>query len=395
MPHPSRMTQQVLIAHQVASPTLVRTDPSRLFKRLCRWLACLLVLGTGVCWCNQSAAAEVITVAGMGQEIFTGDGGPALEAGVGNPFGVVMGPDGALYICEVGNHVVRRLDLKTGIVTTVAGTGEKGYSGDGGPATKAQLNEPYEIRFTRNGDMYFVEMINAVVRKVDAKTGIISTVAGTGEHGFSGDGGPGVQAQMNRPHSIVFDREERMYICDIGNHRIRSLDLQTGIINTYAGTGQRAQTPDGAAVATAPLNGPRALDYDGQDGLILALREGNALYRIDLKTGTLTHLAGTGEKGYSLQAPALEAKLSGPKGVAIDQFGDIYMADTESHTVRVYRAKSKTVETVVGDGKKGDGPDGDPFKCRLARPHGVCVDAAGNVYIGDSENHRVRLWKRD
>lgn len=340
------------------------------------------------------SASEVQTIAGMGKDQYSGDGGTATQAGVGNPFGVVIGPDGALYICEVSNHVVRRLDLQTGILTTVAGTGEKGYAGDGGIATKAQLNEPYEVRFAKNGDMYFVEMQNAVVRKVDAQSGVISTIAGTGEHGFSGDGGPAIQAKLNRPHSIAFDSREALYICDIGNHRVRRVSLETGMIETFAGTGEKQKTPDGAGVAGTPLNGPRALDFDANsNSLYLALREGNALYRIDLNTNTLHHLAGTGKKGYSVKSTAQQAELSGPKGVAIDRAGNLYFADTESHTIRVYRPEAKIVETIVGDGKVGDGPDGDPLHCRLARPHGICVDTAGNVYIGDSENHRVRVWK--
>lgn len=340
-------------------------------------------------------AADVITVAGTGQNEYSGDGKLATLAGVGGPFGVVIGPDGALYVCEISNHVIRRIDLKSGLLTTVAGTGAKGYSGDGGLARDAELNEPYEVRFTRNGDMYFVEMMNAIVRKVDAKTGIISSVAGNGEHGFSGDHGPATEAKLNRPHSITFDANEKLYICDIGNHRIRRVDLATGQIETFAGTGKKLKTPDGASVNGVPLNGPRALDFDGKHSLVLALREGNALYRIALKQGTIHHLAGTGQKGYSQSASAKRAKLSGPKGVAIASNGDIYFADTESHTIRVYRTKTKVIETVVGNGERGDGPDGDPFHTRLSRPHGICIDASGNVYIGDSSNHKVRMLQAE
>lgn len=370
--------------------------PSLLNQSL-RYTLPFIILGSYfvICLTSGSYAGEVINVAGTGQDEYHGDGQLAHTAAVGNPFGVVIGPDDALYICEVSNHVIRRVDRNTGGISTIAGTGEKGYSGDGGPARSAKLNEPYEVRFTRNGDMYFVEMKNAIVRKVAADTGVISTVAGTGEHGFSGDGGPATKAKMNRPHSIAFDQDENLYICDIGNHRIRKVDLQTGMISTFSGTGEKKKTPDGAAVAGSPLNGPRALDFDGNQSFVLALREGNALYRIDLKSQTIHHLAGTGRKGYEQRAPAKKANLSGPKGVAIDHAGNIYMADTESHTVRVYRPEQKVIETVLGDGKKGDGPIEQPLKCRLARPHGVCVDAAGNLYVGDSENHRVRVLKFD
>jgi DNA-binding beta-propeller fold protein YncE len=240
--------------------------------------------------------------------------------------------------------------------------------------------------------MFFVEMRNQLVRRVDAKTGIISTVAGTGAKGFSGDGGPAVKATMNSPHSIALDASGNLYICDIGNHRIRRVDLKTGRILTFAGTGEKKRTPDGAPLAGTPLNGPRALDFDGRANLFLALREGNAVYRIDLKTKTLHHLAGTGKKGFSGHgADAKNALLSGPKGIAVGPDGDVYLADTESHTIRVIRRKTGFIETLVGNGRRGDGPDGAPLDCRLARPHGVFVDKRGAVYIGDSSNNRVRM----
>lgn len=343
---------------------------------------------------SQLSAAEVITVAGTGENKHFGDGGLAPKAGVGGPFGVVIGPDGALYICETTTHVVRRVDPKTNIITTVAGTGVNGYSGDDGPATKAKLNEPYEVRFDSAGNMFFVEMKNHIVRRVDTKTGIISTVAGTGKQGFSGDDGDASQATFHRPHSIVLGDAPYLYICDIGNHRIRRVNLESGTLSKFAGTGKKAKTPDGASISGTPLSGPRALDYDGKGSLYLALREGNAVFRMDLKASTLHHLAGTGKNGYRGDGgPAAKADLAGPKGIALAPNGDIYLADTESHTIRVIRKKTGIIETVVGDGKVGDGPDGDPLKCRLNRPHGVFVDKDFNVYIGDSNNHKVRVLK--
>ncbi len=341
---------------------------------------------------TQFAGPAVTTVAGNGRNEHTGDGGPAVEAGVGGPFGVAVGPDGALYVCETTTHVVRRIDRETGRATTFAGTGEKGYDGDGGPATKAKLNEPYEVRFDAEGHVYFVEMRNHVVRRVDAKTGVISTVAGTGQPGFSGDGGPATEATMKVPHSIEIVGRD-LYVCDIGNHRVRRVDLDAGRISTFVGTGKKATTPDGAKLAGTPVNGPRALAYDAKRGdLWLALREGNALYRIDLADETIHHVAGTGKKGYAGDGgPAKTALLSGPKGAAVDpRNGDVYLADTESHTIRVVRLETGIVETVVGNGKKGNGPEGDPLGCRLDRPHGVFVDEDGTVYVGDSNNHVVR-----
>lgn len=349
-----------------------------------------LVLGNE----REPEAGVVTTVAGNGKDVPGSADGHALNTPSSQPFGISYGPDGALYVCEVGSHLIRRIDLSSGEAKTVAGTGKKGYSGDGGPANQAQLNEPYEVRFDKQGNMLFVEMQNHVVRKVDQKTGIISTIAGTGVAGFSGDGGPADEAQMNQPHSIVLDDRDRLFICDIRNHRIRMVDPETGVISTFAGTGDKTQTPDGASFDGTPLNGPRALDFDGDHSLFLALREGNAIFRMDLKSRTYHHLAGTGKSGYSGDGqPGRNAQLAGPKGVSLSKSGDLYFADTESHTVRVLRARTGIVETVIGDGKPGDGPDGQARKCRLNRPHGVYVSPDGWLYVGDSNNHRVRRIK--
>jgi sugar lactone lactonase YvrE len=165
--------------------------------------------------------------------------------------------------------------------------------------------------------MYFAEMQNHVVRRVDAKTRIITTVAGTGSPGFAGDGGPAAQAQLRQPHSIAFDPQGRLMICDIGNLRIRRVNLQTGTIETWAGTGEKKPTPDGSPIAGTPLNGPRAIALDPDGHLYLALREGNAIYRIDPRAGRIYHVAGTGETGHSgAGGPAKLARLAGPKGVA-------------------------------------------------------------------------------
>ena len=343
----------------------------------------------------SSAAGPTVTIAGTGTPGFSGDGGRGDQGQVNNPYGLAMGPDAALYICDIDNHAIRRLDMKTRKLTTVAGTlGKRGYAGEGGPARKAELNQPYEIRFDRAGNMFFVEMPNHVIRRVDRKSGIITTVAGTGQAGFSGDGGPGVKAQMRQPHSIAFDPQGRMLICDIGNHRVRRLDLKTGVIETWLGTGEKTATPDGAPLAGTAVNGPRAIDLDPQGNLYLALREGNAVYKVDVAAARFRHLAGTGEKGYDGDGgDARKAQLNGPKGIAWSPDGGAYIADTESHTIRRIDLKNGIITTVVGTGQRGSGPDGDPLHCQTARPHGIFVDRKGVIYVADSEAHRIRMLK--
>lgn len=321
-----------------------------------------------------------------------GTGSPGQsDREINNPYGLVIGPDRALYFCDLDNQRIRRLDFKTRRTTTVAGNGQKAYRGDGGLATDASLSMPHEIQFDSARNLYIAERDNHVVRKVDAKTGVISTFAGTGVPGFSGDGGPSTQAQLRQPHSIALDRKGRLLICDIGNHRIRQVDVSSGTIETYGGTGERLPTPDGAPVKGTPLNGPRTLAFDREGNLYLALREGNAIYRVAAKTMTIHHLAGTGEQGYSGDGgPARLAKLAGPKGLAYAG-GKLYVADTENHVVRLIELRTGLITTVLGTGQRGDGPEADPLRCALSRPHGVLADAAGVLYVADSEAHRIRV----
>jgi sugar lactone lactonase YvrE len=211
--------------------------------------------------------------------------------------------------------------------------------------------------------------------------------------GFSGDGGPAREAQLRQPHSIAIGPDGRLLICDVGNHRIRAVNLSSGTIETIGGTGERLPTPDGARLKGTPLNGPRTMVMDRDGTIYLALREGNALYRIAPSTGTLHHLAGTGEQGYSGDGgPARQAKLAGPKGLALAG-RSLYLADTESHTIRRVDLATGTITTVLGTGARGDGPDGDPLQCKLARPHGVFAAPDHMLYVGDSEAHRIRVLR--
>lgn len=344
------------------------------------------------------SGATVTTLVGTGAAGFS-------DIQINNPYGMAIGPDGALYFCDLGNQRIRRLDLVTKKMTTVAGTGQRGYTGDGGPATQATLAAPHEIVFDKNGDLYIAERDNHVIRKIDMKTGVISTVAGTGKAGFSGDGGSGTTAVLNQPHSIFLDRDGTLLICDIGNHRIRRLYLDTGIIEAWAGTGETKPTPDGSPVVGTPVTGPRTFIVSPQGDLYLALREGNAILRIDVRTKTYTRIAGTGELGFAGDGgPAFSAKfggsatgaaarLAGPKGLAYGPDDSLYIADTESHAIRKIDLKTGIITTVLGTGEIGDGPeDSDPTKYKLNRPHGVLF-ANGVLYVADSEAHRILILK--
>jgi streptogramin lyase len=341
------------------------------------------------------SAAEIRTFAGNGSQGFSGDGGPATAAQIDNPFGLVRGPDGALYFCEYTGQRIRKV-TRDGVIHTVAGSGKKGYSGDGGPALQATFNLPHEIRFDQAGNFYIADMTNHAVRRVDARTGVITTFAGTGQPGYSGDGGPASAAQLKQPHSIQFDPSgEHLFICDIGNNVIRRVEMKTGTISTFAGVGKPGDTPEGSPLAGTPLKGPRSMDFDAKGDLWLVTREGNQVLRLDMKASVWHLMAGTGKKGFTGNGgPAREATLSGPKGIALDDEGNAWLVDTESHSIRMIEAKTGKLLLMVGTGEKGNGPDGDPLQCKMARPHGVFVDKDGAVYIGDSEAHSVRVLRR-
>ena len=277
-----------------------------------------------------------------------------------NPYGLTTGPDGALYICEIDAHAVTRLDLKTREKTTLA-----------------PFQQPYEIRFDRDGNIFVDDMPAHVVQRIDAKTKAVTTIAGTGTAGFSGDGGPGSKAELKQPHSIAFDRTGGLLICDIGNKRIRRLDLKTGNIGSFG----------------EPMNGPRAIGFDASGNMYVVLREGNAVFRIASGSSKMMPFAGTGEKGYSGDnGPALSARFNGPKGIACAPDGSVYIADTENHVIRRVDAQG-VITTGLGTGERGDGPDGDPLHCKLSRPHGIFVASDGTVYVGDSESNKVRMLR--
>ena len=338
-------------------------------------------------------AATVTTLIGTGMPGYS-------QVQVNNPYGMTIGPDGALYWCDLDNQRVRRMDLATKKVTDIAGNGKKGYSGDGGPATEASLAAPHELVFDAKGDLYFAERDNNVVRKLDMKTGVISTVAGTGMAGYSGDGGPGAKAQLRQPHCVIRDRDGNLLICDLMNHRIRKLHLDTGIIETYGGTGEGKPTPDDSPLTGTPLNGPRTMVLSADGDLYLALREGNAILRLGGKTKTWHRIAGTGQTGYTGDGgPALQAKfggslarLAGPKGLTLAPNNTLIVADTESHAIRRIDLKTGIITTILGTGMLGDGPETDPLQCKLNRPHAVLF-ANGVLYVADSEAHRIRVLK--
>ena len=336
-------------------------------------------------------AGKIETLAGTGTSGFAGDGGPASRAVLGEPFMCDFDSGGNLYVSDGRNHTVRRVDRDTGTITTVAGTGSEGYAGDGGPATQATFNQLYSLQVDTNGDIYIVDRLNFVIRKVDGATGLIATVAGTGEAGYGGDDGPGTRAQFREPNDCFLDRRGGLLIADIQDQRIRRLDLSTGIITTFAGNGEKERGGDGLPATQASILGARAVCMDSRGNTYIAEREGNGVRKVDAN-GIMSTLAGTGERGYTGDGgPALTATWGAPKAIRCDHQDNIIVVDTENHAIRRIDANTGIVTTIAGGHQGGDGDGGKATDAGLDRPHGCGIDRHGNIFIADSNNSRVRV----
>ncbi len=339
----------------------------------------------------QYETGIITTTVGTGERGYRGDGGPAAGAHLSEPFMCAFDTDGNLYIAEATNHCVRRVDVDSGVITTIGGTGEQGYSGDGGPATDATFNQPYSLQVDSNGDVYVVDRLNYVIRKVDAATGIINTVAGTGEAGYGGDGGPGTLAQFREPNDCFLDGNGGLLIADIQDQRIRRLDLATGIVTTFAGNGEKERAGDGLPATEASILGARAVCMDSAGNTYIAEREGNGIRIVDAQ-GIMHTLAGTGEFGYDGDGgPAIEATWGAPKAIRCDHTGNLLVVDTENHAIRRIDAATGLVTTIAGGRRGGEGDSDPATQAGMDRPHGLDLDTAGNIYIADSNNHRVRV----
>jgi len=337
-------------------------------------------------------AGKIQTYVGTGAAGYAGDGGPAIEAVCTEPFMCDFDSAGNLYYSESRNNIIRRVDKATGVITTVAGTGEAGNSGDGGPATQATMREPYSLQVDQNnGDIYIVDRLSAVVRRVDGATGTISTVAGTGELGYSGDGGPGNQAMFREPNDCFLDGKGGLLIADIQDQRIRKLDLATGIIATFAGNGEKERSGDGKPALEASFLGSRAVCMDSKGNTYIAEREGNGVRKIDAN-GIMSTVAGTGELGYDGDGgPALTATWGSPKALRCDSQDNVVVVDTENHAIRLIHVDTGIVTTIAGGRLGGEGDGGQATEAAMDRPHGCGIDADGNIFVADSNNHRVRV----
>ena len=297
----------------------------------------------------------------------------------------------AIYFSDVGNSRIRRVDLTTGVITTVAGGGTTDL-GDGGPATDATFSShPMRVTGDRAHNLYVTDAHHARVRRINTLTNTITTVAGCGVDGYSGDDGPAVHAQLASPHGSALDRHGNLYIADLKNDRIRRVDASTGTITTVAGTGEHGCSGDGGPATEAMLASPIAVTASADGDLYIADHRNSRIRKVDAATGIITTVAGTGEQDFSGDGgPAKRAAISLPRDVALDSDGSLYIADGANNRIRRV-APDGTISTVAGTGRADFSGDGGPAsKANLSMPYSIALDRDGNLYVVDTGNYRVR-----
>jgi sugar lactone lactonase YvrE len=369
------------------------SDDSPSSHKLFSCFGALLVLlaATGAVQAQMQLIPGIATIAGNGTAGYIGDGGAAGSSQLNGPTRIASDPAGNLYIADTGNNVVRRVDFVTGVIATVAGNGTAGYSGDGGAATSAELHTPNGVAVDAAGNLFIVDENNAVIRKVAAATGVITTVAGNGTPGFAGDGGPAISAELNQPDYVALDAAGNLYIAEGLNDRVRVVNGSTGIITTVAGNGTQGYAGDGGAATSAELYNPTAIVVNAA-GYIYIADSGNSRVRKVNTGGIITTVAGNGTSGYTGDGgSALAAEISYPSGLALDNSGNLYIADSRNNVVREVNIGSGIIATVAGNGTAGFiGDNGPGPLAELHDASDVSINSNGNLYIADTTNSVIR-----
>lgn len=339
------------------------------------------------------AATRVITsVAGNGQKSYSGDNGLATVASIDSPQDVAVDAAGNMFIADTGNHRTRRVDAGSGIITTLAGYGQALFAGDSGPATGAALAAPYGVAIDASGNVIVVDTANNRIRKIDGSTRVITTVAGNGQAGFLGDNGPAWAAALINPSGIGLDSTGNLFVADTVNHRIRRKDVGTGVMTTVAGSNQSGLGGDNGPATAAGLVFPRAVTVDSARNLFVADTGSHRIRKVSAAGGIISTVAGNGQRGFSGDIGlATQAALSSPWAVAVDGAGNLFIADRDNHRIRKVAVATGIITTVAGNGNNAySGDNGPATAASIAQPQGVAVDSAGNLFIADTGNNRIR-----
>jgi sugar lactone lactonase YvrE len=345
---------------------------------------------------DDGGTLMITTVAGNGNGDYSGDDGPATLASLKKPHAVCIYEALApayLVIADPSNHRIREVNLATGIITKVAGTLWAGYNGDNRSATSARLYYPFGVHVDPSHNTYIADTYNHRIRKVDGKTGIITTVAGIGSKGFSGDGGPATSARLRYPFNVFLDSTGNIYIVDTYNYRIRKVDAATQIITTVVGDGAAKFQGDGGLATDASIRKSYDVALDSAGNLFIADTHNHVIRKVEATTGIITTVVGQGASaGFSGDGGlATDAKLNSPTGVYVDESGNIYAVDTKNDVVRRVDATTNIINIVAGNGTPGFSGDGGlATLAQLDYPEAVWVDSPGNMFIVDTDNCRIR-----
>ena len=333
----------------------------------------------------------ITTVAGNGTMGFSGDHGLAVSAALNSPAGVAVDAAGDVFIADWGDNRVREVNHATGVITTIAGNGTAGYAGDKGLAVSSELNGPTGVAVDSVGDVFIADYQNNRIREVNHSTGVITTVAGNGIAGYNGDSLPGDGAELNGPTGVAVDAAGDVFIADWGNNRIREVNHSSGLISTIAGNGGEGYNSDNILAVSAELNGPWSVALDSTGDVFIADLGNESIREVNPTTRIITTVPGTAPRGYSSTTPAVAIQLNHPSAVAVDAAGDVFFADDRTNSVYEVNHVTGLVALVAGNDTAGVAGDGGlAVSAELYQPEGLAVDSAGDVFIADQGNNRIR-----